>query len=52
MNLPKKEELLKEVVAVVEGSYEAAKEELEKKAKSLKEEYYREVERVCASVSL
>jgi hypothetical protein len=52
MSLPTKDELLKEVVAVVEGGFEAAKNDLEQKANSLKSSYFKKVDEICASVSL
>jgi len=52
VSLPTKDELLKEVTSVIEGSFEASKNELKKEAESLKTSYFKKIEEVCSSVSL
>jgi lipoate-protein ligase A len=52
MSLPSKDELLKEITALVEGETERLIKELERDAEQLKKKYFTKIEDVCSSVSL
>jgi len=52
MSLPTKDELLKEVASIIEGSFESSKSELKKEAETLKSSYFKKIEEICSSVSL
>ena len=52
MSLPKKEELVKELKAVIEGVYEKSAKEVKEEAEKIKENYIRRVNELASSVSL